>query len=370
MIVINATQIHQAHSGVGVYTYKVIEKLIEKLPGGVIFTQWNIFRREQKNWKIIEVKHIRRGLIRWIWIQFVFLSKLRKNEILYCPYSEAPITKKVRSVITVHDLIPLNFPKQHSYKLKYYYKYFLPRTLKRAGRIISISETTRKDIIKYFPNIDENKITVIYNGYDSNNFNTDIDAGKAKIFREKYGIKDYLLYVGRLSKMKNVLCLIKAFYSIADKIQHSLVIIGRDESNLIKDAMVYAERNNYDPNRMKFIEFMDEKELSTAYKGARLLVIPSLGEGFGMPVIEAMACGVPVIISDIPSLKEITSDCATKFNPFSHTELSEKIMKLLSDEKLWNTKRYKGLERARDFSWDKTAGQIYNVIMELYDGQH
>src|SRR5437667_11219259 len=358
MIVINATQIHRAHSGVGVYTYKVVEKLIEKLSGGVIFTQWNIFGKKQRNWKIIVVKNIRRGFIRWLWIQFIFLSKLRRNDILYSPYSEAPITKKVKSIITVHDLIPLNFPREHSYKLRYYYKYFLPRSLNRADKIISISETTRKDIIKYFPHIDENKITVIYNGYDATNFNTDIDSGKAKIFREKYGINDYLLYVGRLSKMKNVLCLVRAFYSVAEKIQNSLLIIGRDESNIIEGARAYAEENNYDVDRIKFVEFMEEKELSQAYKGAKLLVNPSLSEGFGLPVIEAMACGLPVIISAIPSLVEITSGCGITFNPSSHNELSESIMKLLSDEKLWRTKRCQGIERARDFSWDKTAERI------------
>lgn len=365
MLIINATQIHKKHSGVGVYTTKVIEKLLEKQPGGIIYTQWNIFGKTFDNWKIIEVKNIRRGFIRWLWLQFIFPFKLKDNDLLYCPFSEAPTTKKVRLILTVHDLMPINFPKNHSIKLIYYYKYFVRKNLLRASKIISISETTKQDILHWFPELNANDIKVIYNGYDERLFNTQIDESEVVKFKARLGVEKYILYVGRLSTIKNVLELVKTFYSISDRLDCSLLIVGRDESNIIKDSYKFIESNKYSKDKIKFINHLDERDLSLCYKGSKIFINPSLNEGFGMPVIEAMACGIPVIVSDIPVFKEIAGDSCLIFDTKLKDDLAYKILTLYNDKLLQEKLIKSGLERVKLFSWNKTAESVNEIINEL-----
>ena len=370
MLKINATQVKEGYSGVGVYSIKVIERLAKKFSSGVIYTCLNSFKDIPHSWQVKHVKIFDRDLIRWIWHHFIFSFKLSKKDVLYCPFSEATIWFGGKLIITVHDLMPLNFPEKHSAKLKYYYSNILLKNLKKAFSIIVISETTKRDILKFFPEIDEGKINVIYNGYEKKVFNTDKDLMLIDNFKKKHGLDKYILYVGRITKIKNVMCLIKAFSNIKDKTKCNLLIIGKDESGVMSEANDFISNNSMQ-DRVRFIERLEETEVQYAFKGASLFIQPSLSEGFGLPAIEAMAGGIPCILSDIDAFREISSGAALLFNPANENELQEKILLLLNNESLYNGYKEKGLKRSNDFDWDNTADEISKVINKaLSDKNH
>lgn len=362
MLVINATQIRKNYSGVGVYSKKIIERIIPKRNGGKIYLQQNEFGNPP-GWKIEIVKGIGRDLFRWLWIQLILPRKVNKDDVLFSTFSESPSRCKCKTVIVVHDLMPLKFREKHSKKLNYYYRKILPKSLRNASKIIAISKTVKNEILECFPFIKENRVIVIYNGYDKKLFNPEINTEDAN-FKNKNGLKDYILYVGRISEIKNTFTLIKAFGEIANKTETDLLIIGRDESGILPKANEYIKQNKLE-SRVKFIDFLSENELTAAYKSAKIFVLPSFSEGFGLTAVEAMACGIPVIISDIPALNEITNDAAIKFNPENYTELSEKLLLLLQDENLYNNLKQKGLKKAELFDWNKTAELTNNVLLDV-----
>lgn len=361
MIRINAIQVKTGYSGVGVYSIKVIERLVKKIKRGIIYTGLNCFGSIPPGWEIKQVKIFDRDLIRWLWHHLIFPLRLNKNDVLYCPFSEAPVWFWGKLIITVHDLMPLSYPDKHSKKLKFYYNRILRKNLAKAYSIIVISETTKQDLLKFFPETGQEKIKVIYNGYEKKIFNTNTDISALKDFKKRFGLDKYILYVGRLSRIKNVMRLVKAFALIKDKTDYSLLVIGKDESGILTEADNFI-KNSGMQNRVKFIERLEENEVQYAYKGARLFIQPSYSEGFGLPAVEAMACGIPCVLSDIEAFREVSADAAMLFNPDNEKELAEKIMILLNNENLYNSCREKGINRANDFDWDKTADEIRKII--------
>ena len=361
MLIVNATQVKKGYSGVGVYSIDVIKHLVKKIDNGIIYSSLNEFGNLPEKWHLKLTMDFNRDLIRWLWINIIFLFKLKKNDVLYCTFSEAPVFFRGKLIITVHDLMPINFPENHSKKLRFYYRKILYRNLKNAFKIIVISETVKKDIIKFYPDIEESKIKLIYNGYDSSIFNTFRPENEINNFKLRYGLNNYIIYVGRISRIKNVLCLLKAFIHIKDKITHNLVIIGKDESQIMPEALEMLKSGNID-SRVVFIKHLNKNELQFALKGADLFLSASLSEGFGMPAIEAMACGVPCILSDIDAFREISGGAAAMFNPSEPAELADKILQLLNNENLYNMHKAKGLEAVKNFSWEKTVSGIGTII--------
>jgi len=366
MLVINATQIRKNYSGVGVYSKKIIERIIPKWNEGKIYTQLNEFGAPA-GWNIEIVKNTGRDLLRWLWIQLILPHKIKnRDDVLFSTFSESPVNCKCKTVLVIHDLMPLKFPERHSKKLRYYYSKILPKSLRNASKIITISKFVKSEVLEYFPFINESKLTVIYNGYEKKLFNPSLLSDES--FRIKHKLKEYILYVGRISEIKNTLTLIKAFGEIASKSEIELLVIGRDESNILPKAREYIARNNFG-DKVKFIDYLSENELADAYKSSKIFVLPSFSEGFGLPVIEAMACGIPVIISDIPALCEIADDSAMKFNPENHIELSEKLLLLLHDNELYNNMKERGLKRAELFDWNKAALLTNNVILDVMNNK-
>lgn len=364
MLVINGVQIQANYSGAGVYFYKITKRLMQKWEDGLIYTQFDSFENK-KNWRVETVKYVKRDLIRWLWVQFILPFKIKNSlDILFCTFSEAPIFCKCKTVIVVHDLIPLKFKKEHSRKLRFYYKYILPKSLKKSTRIIAISESVKKDILKFFTFISPDKIKVIYNGYEKKIFNASKPGSESINFKNKLGFEDYILYVGRISEIKNTISLIKAFGELIKTSDINLLIVGRDESGVMHEGRRYIIEHKFE-DKIKIIDYLSEDELSLAYKNAKIFVLPSFSEGFGIPVIEAMGCGIPVIVSEIPSLNEIADDAAMKFDPSNYYDLAEKLSQLLHDGKLYNHYKIKGLERAKNFDWDITAELTNKILVDI-----
>ncbi|MFZ2538174.1 MAG: glycosyltransferase family 1 protein [Oscillospiraceae bacterium] len=261
-----------------------------------------------------------------------------------------------RYIVTIHDIIPLIFPKQYLPN-KIRRIWFTVRqiwTAKMAKIIIADSMATKNDLVNRL-NINENKIKVIYIGIDSI-YKPSNDL-QIQLMKEKYNIiTPYILGMGGTEFRKNANGLIDAFKSLKEKygIPHKLVIIGKQWNN--KDFS-----NDKD---IIFTGFADTEDLPHLYSEADVFVFPSLYEGFGMPILEAQACGTPVVTSNVSSMPEVAGDSASLVNPNDVNDIANGIYSILSNEKLKEDLIRKGFDNIKRFSWEKSVQEL----IRIYEG--
>ena len=274
-----------------------------------------------------------------------------------------------RYVLTVHDLIPLLFPQSVKKRHAYYFRLAIRRLLKLADAIIVDSAYTRDRIAKRFKMFAD-KVSVVYPGVDTSRFRPLVDKSIIHGIRARYSIGDdpYLLYVGNIEPRKNLSVVISAYAEMlksrALKSKPRLVIAGAD-SGLCNDVFALPARLGLSQS-VSFIGPVSDEELPLLYAGASVFLFPSLHEGFGLPVLEAMACGTPVITSNVTSLPEIAGDAAVVVDPANTGELIDAMIRLLTNEALAEEIREKGLDRARRFTWEETARQTLQVYNRVY----
>ncbi|MEW6094914.1 MAG: glycosyltransferase family 1 protein [bacterium] len=268
-----------------------------------------------------------------------------------------------KSVLTIHDLMLVTHPEFLTLERVNAFKKNVDNGIKRADLIISVSEFTKNEIIKEW-NIPKERIKVIYNGVGEEFYPIEDKTIIEKV-KHKYGIKDkYILYVGNIEPKKNLLRLIEAFSLLKNsKDDYNLVIAGNKDWFFDKVFQKVNELNLQED--VIFTGYVPNEELPALYSGAEIFVFPSLYEGFGMPVIEAMACGTPVITSNITSLPEVVKDAGILIDPFNVEEITKAMSQLLTDTNLQTKLREKGLLRAKLFSWGKTARETLAVYKEL-----
>jgi glycosyltransferase involved in cell wall biosynthesis len=296
-------------------------------------------------------------LKRLLWTQFQLSSIYRKlnANLLFSPLPEAPINSDCRFVVMVHDLIPLRFPS-FTAPLTHYFRYYVPQVLQQAKHIICNSQATAKDITEYYQ-IPAHKITPIPLAYDPNHFRPIEDNNKPE--------HPYFLYLGRPNPYKNLPRLIAAFAQLPrDLADYHLWIAGafdrRYTPNLQQQAQELAVSD-----RIKFLDYIAYNDLPKVISQATALVFPSLWEGFGLPVLEAMACGTPVITSNLSSLPEVATEAAILMDPYRVEEIAHAIKIIAQDQQLSSKLSNLGLQRARDFSWQKT-GLATAAILRQY----
>jgi len=292
--------------------------------------------------------------------QILFPSFLahEKAELYHSPHISVPIlTKKdMPYIVTVHDLIPCKYPhftpKAKKNRLLWLFRLFIREAIKKADTLIAVSHTTAADIEECFP-ADSSRIRMVYNGIDPVFF---------KSHDEKKG--NYILYVGRADPYKNICAALSAYARAIEtyKIPHSFLIIGESDPRYT-EAQALVEHLNLQ-NHVTFSGHLSHEELIKAYRGADLLLMPSRYEGFGYPVIEAMACGVPVIISQAPALVEIAGTHAISVDPENTDEFAEAINNVLTDSALSNRLSTEGREHARNFTIEKMARET----LKVYEG--
>jgi len=271
-----------------------------------------------------------------------------------------PENLKGSRVITLHDLIPYVLPETVDRPhLDYTFKY-TPYILEKVCHIITVSNYSKSDIQRYF-GIDDSMITVTHLAADPIYMPMDRAKAKRAIFN-KYGVdKKYILYLGGFSQRKNIARLIKAFKQVLNERQEfiNLLILGehsRSFSSLWK-LTEDLELTDY----VKFLNFVPTADLPFFYNGAEVFVYPSLYEGFGLPPLEAMQCGTPVVTSNVTSIPEIVGDAALLVNPYSVEQISEAILTLLTDSDEWQKRSLMGIEKAKEYSWSKTAEKTLEV---------
>lgn len=295
-------------------------------------------------------------LNRLIWTQFK-LPKIYKNlqsQLLFSPQPEAPLFCNCRFVVMVHDFIPLRFPNRFS-SLKYYHRYYIPQVLRQAQHIICNSHATANDIIK-FCQISANKITPIPLAYDAHHF--------CRLDKQDITNCPYFLYIGRHDPHKNLHRLITAFAKLSKHYNYELWLVGSPDQRYTPVLQAQAAELGITKN-VKFLNYVPYNELPKIINSAIALVFPSLWEGFGLPVLEAMACGTPVITSNLSSLPEVAGDAAILINPYSIEELTAAMHLVVTDSKLRDRLSIQGLNRATQFSWQKTGLTTVEVLSRI-----
>ncbi len=305
------------------------------------------------NLNITYRKGSKKHLDRLLWTQFQLPKIYRKlqSSLLFSPIPEAPIFTDCRYIITVHDLIPLRFPNLAS-PLYQYCKWYLPHLVNQATHIICNSVTTASEIIDRF-DIDSAKVTPILLGYDADRFYVKNE--------EKIVDRPYFLYLGRHDPYKNVARIITAFSQLAKCDRYELWLGGSSDRRYTPQLHAQVAELGLE-GRVKFLEYIPYNELPQIIRQARALVFPSLWEGFGLPVLEAMACGTPVITSNLSALVEVASDAALLVDPYAVNEIAAAMSTLIEDNGCYQQLRQAGLKRAGQFSWSQTGTATVDVL--------
>ena len=288
-------------------------------------------------------------------------------DIIHSTAYMIPELFNARLVVTIHDLSFLIFPEYHT---KENYELVLSNLIylnSRPDMVICDSMQTKKDVIKYF-HVPEEKLRVVYLGV-SDSFREEIDSDFRKKILEKYGLTGkYLLCVASVEPRKNFLRIINAFSEFIKQEEYreySLVCVGGIGW---KNTEIYSlvKQKNLE-GKIKFLRSIDESELAPIYNQAEIFLYPSLYEGFGLPVLEAMACAVPVITSNVSSLPEVASDAAILVNPYSEKQIYEAILYLVDNENKREQLIDMGLKNIKKFSWENTAKQTLNIYQQIYE---
>ncbi|MCE2699152.1 MAG: glycosyltransferase family 1 protein [Nostocales cyanobacterium LE14-WE4] len=292
--------------------------------------------------------HLRRLL--WTQFQLPKIYQNLKSQLLFSPIPEAPLYTNCRFIVTAFDMIPLRFPKRFS-PLTTYHKYYTPEVFKQAEHIICISESTANDIIQFYQ-IPSHKITPILLAGDNSHFQF-----------LNLPTRNYFLYVGRQDPYKNLQRLITAFSALPHRNDYELWLAGPYDQRYSPLLEIQTQELGIS-HLVKFLNYVSYDELPIIINQAIALVFPSLWEGFGLPVLEAMACGTPVITSNVSSLPEVAGDAAILINPYNPGEITAAMTTIINDSETRKQLSEKGLKRANQFSWEKTGLATVEVLKQ------
>ena len=305
-------------------------------------------------------------LLNIAWHQTWLPALCRRNnyDVLFLPAASrrAPLWAPCPTIGTVHDLAPFHSSERYDSSRNFYQTRVLPQLIKRLTHIIAISESTKRDI-QEFIGVPGEKISVIYHAADTSFFYPR-DRVAAQITARGYGIQTpYLIYTSRIeSPSKNHLRLIRAFEYLkeTESIPHQLVLAGADWHGADEVHRMAADSSC--KNDILITGYVDGKDLPDLYSAADMLVFPSLFEGFGLPILEAMACGLPVACSNISSMPEIAGEAAVLFDPFEIDSIAQGMFSIISSKDESTRLGRKGIERSADFSWEKAARKTLDAI--------
>jgi glycosyltransferase involved in cell wall biosynthesis len=274
--------------------------------------------------------------------------------------------KQTRTVYTLHDLIFLHYPEYHLPYNRWYLTFAMPRYLRAADVIVTPSECSRQDAIKFY-NLSESKIKVIYEAA-APHFKPATDPTALEAARQKYNLPQrFILHVGTLEPRKNLSRLLEAFQPLlTDWPELKLVLVGK--KGWLYDSFFQRLQTLGLQECVIFPGFVDEADLPAFYQLAEVFVYPSLYEGFGLPALEAMACGTPVVSSNSSSLPEVVGDAGLLVNPTDTAALSEALRRVLSDATLRADLEHRALARAQQFSWKKAADELEVIYRSLSQG--
>lgn len=270
-----------------------------------------------------------------------------------------------KKVVTVHDMVYKAFPETVRGRTKLMLNTGLKKSMKRADIIVTDSEFSKSEILKYFPQ-HSGKIRVVPCGVDTEKFRPCEDMECISKVKASLGIEgDYFLYVGTIEPRKNLGRLIFAYNALAKKLPDAPKLVLAGGKGWLCDD-IYAKVSEFHlEDKVIFTKYVPAEDMNPLMCGSLAFVFPSIYEGFGMPPLEAMACGVPVLTTGEASLPEVTGDCAVICDAYSPKSIAEGMYRLCRDEKLRLELSRKGVERARQFSWERSAEALHKIYKEL-----
>ena len=355
---INATIVGENPTGLGLYSVHLIRELDQFHEGLTVYTSHPeaigaLRARIERAPRVVRPDH---GLLghftRLLWLQTVLRVRARecRSGVILNTVPEGILGSPIPQVTVVHDLLPLLFPAEYP-RQQYHFRLLVPRVLRQSRLVVADSESTRRDIMQHY-GLPPEKVRVIHPGYDPRMyFPNGFNSSTARIE------EPYLLYVGNLLPHKNLLRLLDAVAILRRRRPCRLIIRGDGRPAYVRAVRQRIEALGLN-GHATFLDYTPEGSLRDLYARAACLVLPSLGEGFGLPVLEAMACGTPVITSNTSSLPEVAGDAALTVDPHDAPGLADAMYRVLTNPPLREDLRQRGLERARVFTWRRTAEQI------------
>lgn len=287
-------------------------------------------------------------------IHLFFKEKLN---VFFSPAHYSPFFLASPLVVTIHDMAYEYYPKEFLQKDLYKLNHWTKQSINKSAHIITVSQSTKDDVLK-FCSVSKNHISVVYNGFEKiTSRQTDV-LKRLKLKKDKY-----VLFVGTLQPRKNVDFLIRSFHQFAKEKDLYLVIVGK-KGWLYEKIIEAGQKNKFVKDHVVFTGFLDDSDVTTLYQNALCFVLPSLYEGFGVPIIEAMSNGCPVITSNLSSLPEIGKDACLYIDPTNVNELVDALEKIFSNSLLRKELIQKGLVNVSRFSWEKSAAQTFDILKE------
>jgi glycosyltransferase involved in cell wall biosynthesis len=294
--------------------------------------------------------------------------KLRRlgAELLHSPHYVRPLLCPTPSVVTIHDCIHLLFPQYLPRMAWTYARFMMGSALKKSALVFTVSEASRADILRFYPWANPERVQVVPNALDEALLE-EPEPEEMERVKERYQIRGrFVLYAGNIKPHKNLERLIAAFGLLKQQGGHEdvkLLIIG-DEVNRYAALRRSVERMGVRPD-VRFFGFVPDRTLAALYRLASVFAFPSLYEGFGLPPLEAMACGTPVVTSRISSLPEVVGDAAVLVDPYSVEDIAEGLARVLGDREVRDRLVERGLLRVKSFSWERSVSAIHAGYMKV-----
>lgn len=363
-VAVNAAIVGERPTGLGVYALNLIRALDAQGERLLVYTS----SPELVNAPRASIERVpaslrpERGTLghlrRLLWVQTGLRWRVRRARprLLLNLMPEGILAPSIPQVTTVYDLLPLHYPTEYP-RQQYYFRHYVPAVLRASRAVIVISQSTRRDVERFY-GVPSEKIHVVMAGYDSDRFTP--DGAAADVVTAPYA-----LYIGNVMPHKNLLRLIDAFALVADRVPLTLVLRGSGKARHVRalhqriDALRLRDRVDWRP-------YVPAHELPALYRGASMLLLPSLYEGFGLTALEAMACGTPVIASNVSSLPEVVSDAGLLVDPGDAESMAAAMTRIVEEGGLAKELQERGLVRVRLFSWEKTARAVQGAMADVH----
>jgi glycosyltransferase involved in cell wall biosynthesis len=285
------------------------------------------------------------------------LNLKNKYDVFYYPHYNLPFLINENSIFTIHDFTQFKFPQYFGKSRVKIARMILNNAVKKANKIITVSESTKKDFYQFFPDYDK-EIKVIHNGI-SENFRVLTDEER-KSFKQQKNLDKYILFVGNNKPHKNIDGLVRAFKHVREIYPDFKLVIISSGYKINNRGIVQGTGED-----IIIINGVTEEELILYYNCAFMMVLPSFYEGFGLPIIEAMACGCPVVTSDVSSMPECGGDAAVYFSPYDNVSIYKAMKMIIEDKKQRILNISKGYKRIKSFTWEVTARKYTHLLREI-----
>lgn len=368
-IAYDATALPSRPVGAGNYIIQLLRALVEQSTGARFSVFVQPYQRALLNLppnasvEFITVP-VMSPALRLLWEQTIFplhLARLRPD-LLHSPHYTMPLTAPVPTIVTLHDATFFYYPQHHTRAKRYFFPFIMRLSARRAAALITVSENTRQDMQRWIAAAPEKTFATPLGV--SPEFSPICDTTFLDTVARKYALPSkFILFVGLLEPRKNLPTLLRAFTRLAPLApQITLVIVGR--TGWMTQSILDQIPLSLHP-RVHFTGYVDQADLPAVYNLADVFVYPSFYEGFGLPVLESLACGTPVVTTPVSAMPEVAGDAALYAHPEDDAALSQAILQILRDPILSQTLRTRGLERATWFTWRRTAQQTLQIYRQV-----